>query len=136
MEPLDCSCAEAIEQQPNASETLRSVRLIEFIDANLPVCQRTDYWKRPNRRDRVTRNWGKPRNWQSPHLPSGPNDQASQYSWAKRIEAKPARQDDRGGNVGKEPAGAIEETRRFLAYMASAYFEPGSLLKESAFFDG
>src|SRR5215467_6910247 len=39
MELLDWSCADPRQQQPSASETVRSERLSEFIDANLPVCE-------------------------------------------------------------------------------------------------
>ena len=49
MELLDCSWAQATQQQAKDSEKLRNVRLSEFIEANLPVCER--YLEEgPNRR--------------------------------------------------------------------------------------
>src|SRR5262249_46889753 len=41
IELLDCSCAETALQQAKASETPKSIRQSEFMDANLLVCERT-----------------------------------------------------------------------------------------------
>jgi hypothetical protein len=48
MESVDWSCAETIVQHANASEIPRTERLSKFMDANLPVCERTKYGKGPD----------------------------------------------------------------------------------------